>query len=284
MHGRRAALCLLCLVLAACRTLAPGSLALPADDPRPGSLVGQLAASTLELRALRGHTRVSIDGQRGGAFARQLLVLERPSRLRLEVLGMLGQRVAVLATDGERYDLFRAESPGLETGDVHAQILWEVAGLPLTPEEVVQLALGTPLAGAPRVQRASELPGQGGIRVELAGPPDAGRITLEFAVEGHLARYLLRAPAGEALLDARYEDYREVGGTAFAHRIEVEFPSASSRAEIRFQTVELNPVLPDDLFRLRLIDAEPDTLAPLPDAEPRARVPAARGPWSPSAS
>jgi hypothetical protein len=272
-RGRRAALCLLPLLLAGCRTLVPDALPLPADDPRAGALVGRLAASADERRALRGRTRVSIDGQRGGAFSRQLLAVERPARLRLEVLGMLGQRVAVLATDGASYDLFRAESPGVETGDVHDEILWEVAGLPLTPAEAVRLALGAPLAPSARVDHASELAEQGGIRVELAGPPDASRVTLEFEVGGRLSRYLVRAPEGDAVLDAHYDDYREVDGMAFAHRIEVEFPFADTRAEIVFQWVELNPELPAELFRLQLSGADPS-----------ARTPVAPGPWSPSAS
>ena len=193
--------------------------------------------------------------------------------MRLEILGMLGQRAAVLATDGVRYDLFRAESPGIETGEVHEAILWEVAGLPLTPEEAVELALGTPLGDSPRVGGATELPGDGSIRIDLEGPDDEARVTLEFGAEGRLSRYVRRAPAGTPVLDARYGDYRDVDGRSFAHSIEVEFPAAETHAEIRFQSVELNAELPEGLFRLELSGAEP-----------HGRAPAAPGPWSPSAS
>lgn len=273
MHRRCAAACLLALLVAGCRTPAPIGLPLSADDPRPEALIERLAASADSLQTLRGRTRVSIDGKAGGAFARQLLVLERPARLRLEILGMLGQRVAVLATDGVRYDLFRAENPGVETGEVHEGILWEVAGLPLTPEEAVELALGTPLGDSPRVGRASEMPGAGGIRIDLEDPSGEARMTLEFSAEGQLARYVRRAPAGTPVFDARYGDYREVGGRSFAHRIEVEFPAAETRAEIRFLSVELNAELPESLFRLHLSGAEP-----------HAWVPGVPGRWSPSAS
>jgi hypothetical protein len=185
---------------------------------------------------------------------------------------MLGQRVAVLATDGDRYDLFRAELPGVETGPVHAGILWEAAGLPLTLEEAVELAFGTPVGAAPRVGTARSIPGEAGIEVDLDRTAQGAYVTLEFAAEGRLVRYVRRSPAGAAVLDARYDDYRDVGGRSFAHRIEVDFPAAETRAEILFQSVELNPELPEHLFRLEMPVAS-ESRAP---RKPRS--------WSPSAS
>jgi hypothetical protein len=253
--GLRAAALLAAALLAGCRTAGPALPALAPDDPRPASLLAALAASGAERTALRAGARVSIAGERRASFAKQLLLLERPARLRLEVIGLLGQRVAVLATDGARYDLYRAERPALESGEVHAGILWEVAGLALTPEEAVQLALGVPLLpaeGAPAAESAAALP-DGGLRVALrpraAGEP---RRTLDFDGAGHLARYAVEAPGGALVFEARYGDYRDVAGSAFAYAIAVELPATGTRAEIEFQWVELNPPLSDDLFRLEL--------------------------------
>jgi hypothetical protein len=240
------------LVLGACRTPPAALPAPPADAARSAALVDGLALLGASRTGLRAGARVSIEGQRRAAFARQLMLLERPARLRLEVMGVLGQRVAVLATDGSHYDLYRAEKPGLESGAVHPGILFEVAGLALTPEEAVRLALGAPLApgeGGASAAGGSEL-AEGVVRVELRGPSDGLRRTLEFGPGGELRRYAAHDPAGALVLDARYGDYRDVAGTPFAHEIEIELPAAESRAEIRFQWVELNPVLGDELFRL----------------------------------
>jgi hypothetical protein len=195
-----------------------------------------------------------MEGQRGASFARQLVLLERPARMRLEVLGVLGQRIAVLATDGARYDLYRAERPGLESGDVHPGILYEMAGLPLTPEEAVRLALGAPLepaqAGA-RAEGTAVLP-DGAVRVGLHAADDVRR-TLEFAPTGELRRFYVHDPDGQRVLDVRYRDFRDVGGNPFAHQIDVELPASHSRAAIQLQNVELNPALPEQLFRLELV-------------------------------
>jgi hypothetical protein len=227
------------------------------DDPRPAAFLAELAATGAARHALRGGARMSIEGQRRAGFAKQLLVLERPARLRLEVVGPFGQRVAVLATDGAHYDLYRAERPALESGEVHAGILFEVAGLALTPEEAVLLALGVPLfpsEGAPAAEGAAALP-DGGLRLRLEAPGGAAeglQRTLDFDAAGHLSRYALEERGGALVFEARYGDYRDVGGSAFAHAIAVELPATQTRAEIEFQWVELNPRLSDDLFRLEL--------------------------------
>jgi hypothetical protein len=102
--------------------------------------------------------------------------------------------------------------------------------------------------------------------VELGYRAGDVRRTLEFGAEGDLRRYAAWDPAGALLLEARYGDYRDVAGVRFAHEIAVDLPAAASRAEIRFQWVELNPELPGELFRL-----------------PQ-RSPASRGRWPRSAS
>ena len=100
---KRAALALAAALLLqiGCRTLPSQVVRLAVDDPRPHALLADWTARAGELRSLRGSARVSLDGARGASFARQLLALERPARLRVEVLGLLNQRIAVLATEGD---------------------------------------------------------------------------------------------------------------------------------------------------------------------------------------
>jgi hypothetical protein len=131
---KRAALALVAALLLqmGCRTLPPGAVRLALDDPRPQALLAGWNARAGELRSLRGSARVSLDGVRGASFARQLLAVERPARLRVEVIGLLNQRIAVLATDGEHYDLYRSENGAVESGEIRPGVLWEVAGVPLT--------------------------------------------------------------------------------------------------------------------------------------------------------
>lgn len=239
------------MLLVGCRTVPPAPLALESSDPRPRMLLADWSARAELVHSLRGTARVSLDGARGASFARQLLVMERPARLRVEVLGLMNQRVAVLATDGERYDLYRSENGRVESGEIRPSVLWEVAGVPLTPEEAVRVLLGTPPLDLMGQQVAAAVEGaDASLHFELRGSEPYWR-ALEFDAAGLLARYAVRGPEG-TLFDVIYEDYRDVAGTRFAHRIQLDFPVSEARAEVSFRGVELNPSFSEGIFRLEL--------------------------------
>jgi hypothetical protein len=251
VRGLVLGLAVLCLAATACQTLpTPGAPLSPAD-PRPAGLLAALASEREARHAIRASARVSLSGQRGGSFARQLLLVERPARLRVEVIGLVGQRVAVLATDGQRYDLYRSETGLVEHGEIHPGVLYEVAGIPLTPEQAVMLLLGAPETGAASLPNSVRLFPDGAIHVAWRG----GGVdsVLEFDAEGRVRRYAVTVENGAALLRVAYDDYRLVAGVPFAHRVDFDFPRAHSRAEVAFRAVELNPLLSDDLFRIETL-------------------------------
>jgi hypothetical protein len=126
--------------------------------PRRSPPAALLRIGRSVARALRGSARLAVDGEGLEVRARQILVVERPARLRVEVQGLLSQTLAVLVTDGPRYQLFRAENRSFESGDVHPGLLWQVASLALTPEEAIEL-----------VRRAHD------ARRPRAAPPTPGR-------------------------------------------------------------------------------------------------------------
>jgi hypothetical protein len=233
------------LALSGCRSAPVAWTPLAADDPRPALRVAALQALAQERHALRATGRVETEGPAGSGFSKQLLLVERPARLRVEVIGLLEQRVLVLATDGERYELYRAETPGLESGEVHPAVLDEVAGLPLTPDAAASLLLAAPLApveppAAARTDAAGAL--------SLAWPDQ----TLDFDAEGRLVALAFH-PGARDVLRARWSEWRASAGAggAFPHRLELELFEPEARWELDYRQVELNPTLAPELFRLR---------------------------------
>jgi hypothetical protein len=240
-----AALALLALLgLAGCRTLPAAERELSADDPRVGVRVAALRELAAGRTALRANARARSEGPDGGGFSSQLLLAQRPASLRVEVIGLLQQRVLVLATDGERYELYRAEGGLREAGPVHPGVLEEVAGLPVTPEAAVGLLLAAPRAPDGPPLRASEN-GAGELALHWAEE------TLAFDAEGRLAALHFR-PDGRDVLRARWSDWRETPRGAFPHRLDVELPESEARLALEFRQVELDPVLAPELFRLGL--------------------------------
>lgn len=253
MTGRRAGLLAAALLAAAgCRTLAPPVALLP-DDPRPGSLLASLSEAARERRGLRGRARLAVDSDPRDVHVRGdlVLVVERPARLRVEVLGLLGQSLAVLVSDGGRYEWFDARSHAYRSGPVHRDLLWQVVRVPLAPGEVVDLILGEPLPRAGLAIRGASSVGDSEIRVELGDADGVLRERLAFDADAHLRWGELLAGSGALARRTRYDDYAEQDGLAFAREIAVEFPDLEVRAELSLSDVELNPDAPAGLFRLR---------------------------------
>jgi hypothetical protein len=231
------------LIVAGCQTLPAPSpwSAIALDDARVQGRLGALRALAASRRSLRANARVSQTGSAGASLSRQLVLLERPSRLRVEVVGPLGQRALALACDGETLDLYRAETGRIESQPVDAALLWRVARLPLQPTDAVGVLLAAP--SLPEAPPSAELAADGALRLSW---PEL-RATLDAA--GRLVEVHLLAGAVDSVV-ARYSDLRGDGASAFPWRTELEFPAQRAGAVVELREVELNPVLDPSWFRL----------------------------------
>jgi len=224
------------------QTLAP-------DDPRPRQLLDDWVERASQRQRLRGLARLAVDRNDGSIQIRgkQLLILERPSSLRVEILGFLNQSLAVIATDGVGFEVYRAEDQSYEAGEVDENLLWNEAGIDLSPEEAVAVLLGAPISEPMPAPANAVRDGDGQIRIDLA---DAQGIVIQratFGPAGHLRAFEVLDNSGAAVWAAQFGEYRDVGGVAFAHSIGLDVRSGKTRAEISFRKVELNP---PGLFRL----------------------------------
>jgi hypothetical protein len=225
----------------------PAPTPLPAGDPRPAALFASVTHDASMRRSLRGVARLAIDGPAGAGRAKQILVLERPARLRVEVLGLLDQTLAVLVTDGARYRLVRSQDRSIETGVVYDALLRDVAGIALTPEQAVGVLLGAPLAPGARLERAAQLP-DAGMRLEVRRDGALEREQLDCDAAGNVQRWALLGAGGEVLLEAVYGDRRTLGGVAFANEVELRDLRTDASVRIAWTRVELDPVLAPELF------------------------------------
>jgi hypothetical protein len=197
-----------------------------------------------ERRSLRATARVSLSGAAGESFSRQLVLAEREARLRIEVIGVLGQRALVLASDGVEYDLYRADTGATESGPVDAGVLWRVAHIPLLPSEAVGLLLAAP--AIPQEAPLTESGPAGELRFSW---PDRS-VTVDPATRAVIEVRLRAGAAGEELVIARFSDVRGTDTGTFPHRAELEFPAQRGAAVVEFREVELNPALDAKWFRL----------------------------------
>ncbi len=240
------------LFTAGCRSVAPPPTPLSLDDPRPARFLAGLVARGESLNSLRCLARLSVDGPRGSVRAKQVLVARRPAQLRVEILGLLNQALAVLVTDGVNYDYFEARERIRDRGPVRPDLLFQIAGIPLVPEDAVAVLIGAPDASAPWVPIAASEFHDGRIQVGVAGENGVLREIFEFDGEGGLLAWQRHLPDGSLIWQARYGDLRQVGDRVFAHAVDAKFPTLQVQVKVEFDRVELNPPLTDEIFSLQL--------------------------------
>jgi len=241
---------LLCLATA-CATAVPRQR-LSASDPRPRQLLDQWVDGASQRQRLRGIARLAVDRDDEAAQLRgkQLVVLERPARMRVEILGFLNQSLAVITTDGEHFEMYSAEDHRYESGDADENWLWKEAGIDLSPEAAVAVLLGVPPSEPLPALASAVRDAEGRIGIDLADSRGVVVQRATFDLSGRLRVLEALDATGAVVWSAHYDQYRDVDGSPFAHWIGLDVRSGNTRAEISFRNVELNPDLPPGLFEL----------------------------------
>ena len=227
-----------------------GACATPLPPPEFRAIEGERESMRLRLAQLReqGETRRSlravgkleIDSPSGSGKLTEVILVERPARLRLETLNLLGQTASLLVTDGESYAWFDGER--LDRGAASDALLVERLGVDLAPPEAVAALLVAPLRPAGELR---EVRGRDGEREVWL---DSERLVL--GPDGDLRRYEALGPGGEVRWFARYDDWQDVPGGRYPASLELHFPRTQMRAAFRLSRVELNAEIDPALFRI----------------------------------
>ncbi len=239
-HARLATL-LAPLTLSACITAAvPELLPIYGEEARVAAWMATARESGAARRSLRALVALRLDSPSRSGTLREVILVERPSRLRLETLNLLGQTQAVLVTNGERFSFYDGRE--FEHGPVGPCLLLERLGLDLRPEEAVRVLLAAPeLSGEP----PEMVYAQGEERIALFS-----RQRVRFAADGDLRAVESLDERGEVRWVAEYDGWRDVDGGRYPFAMQLSFPGTRVHAELELDSVDLNPVLAPALFTL----------------------------------
>lgn len=238
------------LMLAGCfpAPIPPPAGLMPVDTATAQYLVGEFQAHTASHRSLRGLAQVRVAGSGGTRSGTQVLLLDRPGRLRTELLGPFGTQVMLLATDGREFQALLPLDGTFYNGPASAENLATLLRLPLTPDELVDLLLcqvNFP-AGPATVFRVTS----GGWQIHLQR--DGYDEVLAFDTSHRLIG--VRRLAGERLqLEVGYGNFAKADG--FPRLVTVEIPGqASARLELGDLELDVD------------IDSSRFSLSPLPNS------------------
>jgi hypothetical protein len=230
---------------------------------------------------LRGSARVLLEGPDFKLNRPQRILVERPARVRFEVIGLFDQLVAMLATNGRIFGFYDASDGSVSRGLVTPTLLWDLAKIDLDIHEIVGLLLGAPIPSFGLARAGVWLEPDGGLVMVFAWPRvepdvncrehpirslldsrcftsfealgDGGEMFL-FDVDGRLAEVRGLDPGGSIRFRATFEDYRsldgEAGGVDFPNRVTIRSPEVESLARFVWKQVMLADELPDRLFMI----------------------------------
>lgn len=185
------------------------------------------------------------------------MAVERPGRLRVEVLGLFDQVAALVVTRDETYQFYDVRSGRLEEGRADPEILWRVARIDLSPEEAVGLLLGAPVI-EPGLFLADARGYKDG-RVAIARRDGRGVVRERYVFDsrGLLLEVQRLGSRGRIIFTAHYSDYRSLTGPEgsaenFPFDLKMEFPRVEAKAKLVFKQVDLSASLPNSLFELEM--------------------------------
>jgi outer membrane biogenesis lipoprotein LolB len=226
----------------------------PRPVPRPApaapvradadAIVAADSARRSALHALRAWARLSYESPEESRRAKQLLVAERPDRLRLEVFSPFGAIFVLAAADGA----LAAYDRGAETvyrGAASADNLRRYTQMDLPVAGAVDLLLGTPPidVAAPGVATTD------GDTVQLwRSSADGGASVVWYSAALVPLRYEERDRDGRVRLRAAYDGYTAVDGVPVATQLLIELPPSQQRIGVTLSDIEVNPPLGDAMF------------------------------------
>jgi hypothetical protein len=228
------------LVAAACVSPALRVVPRPVPPEVSAALLERLRREGAERTSVRGLASVRLESPSGRGRLREVILAERPDRLRLESLNFFGQSDTVLVADSDRYAFY--DGRVVERGDGLRGVLRERFGLDLTPEEAVEALLAAP-----------ELDPDPDLRVVAYGEEHRVSVAqrrLSMKPDGELVALEALDPDGRTRWVARYGRWREIEGGRYPFLVHLEFPNTRASAEVSLREVELNPPLDRGMFAL----------------------------------
>jgi outer membrane lipoprotein-sorting protein len=208
-------------------------------------------------QSIKAEARVTQWGRDGRIRGTVLMFLERPSRVRFDVMTQLGP-VAVLTSDGESFQLSDLREGVFSHGPTCSQNIARLLGMPVEAENVLLFLTGdTPMIAA--TEQSIEcregryvvtLIAADGMTQEVVFSVDeADRDKMPDEQGLTLRRSTVRGPDGKVRWEATYDDYVDVQGHAFPTKVRFVDPINDADTLVRVKSISVDPEVPPEVFR-----------------------------------
>ncbi len=235
---------------------------MPSKPITAEELIGNLDRRADSIRTFRALAAMKyVDGTEKLAV-KQVVVVERPDHLRIEMMGAFGVAV-LIAADGKTLRAYHRGERTFYSGKATQQNFARFARMQLDLSEVADLLIGIP----PRKSRVGtptmrfERP-EGLWRVATTSA-SGDTVTVWFDPDGLMPTKSTEVDReGRVKYAASYLDYQTVAGVAMPARVRFEIPAQGAQVELRYSNLAVNATLEPNLFKFeapggaRLVDLD----------------------------
>ncbi|HKK00873.1 MAG TPA: DUF4292 domain-containing protein [Desulfuromonadales bacterium] len=236
---------LLCLMLTAC---APRAIRPPELHPVPATtLLASVSASGRAFHSLRGLAKVKVVDSGRTIGGTQVILAEKPDRLRAETLSPFGQPLLVLASDGRQLSILAPGEGRFYQGPATAQNLGRFTGFAVPLPTLVQILLyQVPvIAGS---QQSVSITKDGRYRLTLQ-TYNGQREVLYFDANKRLVEMNYSAD-GELKFLVSWSRFT-TGERAFPQAATLSLPRQQTEVSLMFTELKINAPIPAERFDLK---------------------------------
>jgi outer membrane lipoprotein-sorting protein len=206
-------------------------------------LAGILSHRDRQFQSLRALASVSYRGPGGTQGFQEAVLVQRPDKVRLETLSLLGA-ILIITVNGDEIVGFHPRERLYLRGKSTKENLYRYTGIPFELQEMTRL-----LAGLPPVMNSAKWQiGGNSLYRELDG---GGKEIVVFDLAREIpVRWYRLGPDGSAELSAAFENFSSTSAGLFPSNITLEAETAAQKRslEIVYQEPEVNVEIAPSLF------------------------------------
>lgn len=172
------------------------------------------------------------------------IVVERPAKLRIDVMDTLADVWAKIGSDGKSMWLYVPGKGKLYKGRASSRNMRRLASFETKPADLISF-----LAGSPPISGGAELLQVGGGRDRHLVDGSSGlSIWVEKGRHRRVSRCVQYGSEDKIDYEIRFSGYRKVGGVDYPHLIEASFPASGARLRLEYKEVSFGGDVSEDIF------------------------------------
>jgi hypothetical protein len=224
-----------------CAAVTPPAPQLPVPQWESGKLIESLTQRDKQLQSLRALARVDYAGPEGKHGFQEAVVVQRPDRLRLETLTLLGA-VLIFTANSKEIVGYHPRDGVFVRGRPSKENLRRYTQIPLDLPDVTTLLMGLPPV-------ETDVPWNQEGNALIFSPSGHKKDAVAFESQQPVPTKWERFDGdGKIELSARFSDYVSTPAGLFPTRVVFEAPLQKKKVEIRYEEPNVNGGTSPDLF------------------------------------